>query len=135
MILGTGTDITDINRIAATLAENGARFLDRCYTDAERAHVESVSTGDETRRAAGYAKRWAAKEACAKALGCGIRENVFLKDIAVVNDKDGKPGLVLTGGAKDRLTALTPEGMTSHIHVSLSDEPPMALAFVILSAV
>ena len=135
MILGTGTDITDINRIAATLAENGARFLDRCYTDAERAHVESVSTGDETRRAAGYAKRWAAKEACAKALGCGIRDNVFLKDIAVVNDKDGKPGLVLTGGAKDRLTALTPEGMTSHIHVSLSDEPPMALAFVILSAV
>jgi len=135
MILGTGTDITDINRIAATLADNGARFLDRCYTDAERAHVEAVSTGDDARRAAGYAKRWAAKEACAKALGCGIRGDVFLKDIAVVNDKDGKPSLVLTGGAKDRLTALTPEGMTSHIHVSLSDEPPMALAFVILSAV
>ena len=85
-------------------------------------------------RAAGYAKRWAAKEACAKALGLGIRDGIHLKDMAVVNDADGQPGLVLLGGAKDRLTAITPQGMTSQIHLSLTDDAPMAMAFVVISA-
>lgn len=134
MILGVGTDLTDIKRIARTLEESGSRFIERCFSAEEQQHVEAASTGDEGRRAAGYAKRWAAKEACAKALGCGIRDNVFLKDIAVINDAAGMPSLRLSNGAKDRLTALVPKGMTSHIHVSLSDEPPMALAFVVISA-
>lgn len=134
MILGIGTDITSIDRIEETLARQGERFLERCFAPAERAHVEAAAKGDEKRRASGYAKRWAAKEACAKALGLGIAGEVFLKDIAVTNDEAGKPALTLTGGAKERLTRLTPGGMTSYIHVSLSDEPPMALAFVVISA-
>jgi len=134
MILGIGTDLVKIDRIADILARQGERFITRCYSDAERQKVETTANGDEALRAAGYAKRWAAKEACAKALGLGIRDNIFLKDIAVVNDGAGRPSLTLSGGAKERLTALTPEGMTSHISVSLSDEPPLALAFVVLSA-
>jgi holo-[acyl-carrier protein] synthase len=134
MILGIGTDISNIDRIEDILKKQDARFLDRCFTEGERAYVEAVAKGDTKRRAAGYAKRWAAKEAGAKALGLGIRDDVFLKDIAVVNDAAGAPALILSGGAKERLTALTPKGMTAYIHVSLSDEPPQALAFVIVSA-
>ena len=134
MILGIGTDITDIARIAETLKHHGDRFIERCFNPSESEYVEKTAKGDAHRRAAGYAKRWAAKEACVKALGLGVREDVFLKDIAVVNDGEGKPGLVLAGGAIQRLTHITPKGMTSHIHLSLSDEPPLALAFVIISA-
>jgi holo-[acyl-carrier protein] synthase len=134
MILGIGTDITNIERIADALARQGERFQDRCFGSEERSYIETAAKGDAMRRAAGYAKRWAAKEACAKALGLGIREHIFLKDIAVVNDTAGAPGLLLSGGAKERLTQITPEGMTASIYVSLSDEPPMALAFVVISA-
>jgi holo-[acyl-carrier protein] synthase len=134
MILGIGTDLTDITRIAAVLDRHGDRFLARCYGAEERTRVEAGAKGDTWLRAAGYARRWAAKEACAKALGLGIRNNIFLKDIIVRNDDAGRPTLHLQGGAKQRLTALTPEGMTADMHITLSDEPPMALAFVILSA-
>lgn len=134
MIIGIGTDIAGIDRIAATLAEQGARFIGRCFAPVESAYVEEKYGQDAHLRAAGYAKRWAAKEACAKALGLGIRDGIYLKDIAVVNDAAGKPALHLAGGAKDRLTALTPAGMTAHMHLSLSDEQHQALAFVIISA-
>ena len=134
MILGVGTDMASIPRIADILKDHGDRFTQRCFADEERAKVDGTAKGNDDLRAAGYAKRWAAKEACAKALGLGIREEVFLKDIVVINDADGRPSLVLKGGAKDRLTAITPKGMTSHIHVSLSDEPPLAVAFVVISA-
>jgi holo-[acyl-carrier protein] synthase len=134
MILGIGTDMTSIERIAGVLKDHGDRFTQRCFADEERTKVENAAKGNPDVRAAGYAKRWAAKEACAKALGLGIREEIFLKDIVVINDGDGRPSLLLKGGAKDRLTAITPKGMTSHIHVSLSDEPPLAVAFVVISA-
>ncbi|TAL27903.1 MAG: holo-ACP synthase [Alphaproteobacteria bacterium] len=134
MILGVGTDLASISRIAQILSDHGDRFTQRCFAEEERNKVEKAAQGNADARAAGYAKRWAAKEACAKALGLGIREEVFLKDIVVINDADGRPSLSLRGGAKDRLTAITPKGMTSHIHVSLSDEPPLAVAFVVISA-
>jgi holo-[acyl-carrier protein] synthase len=134
MILGIGTDIADIGRIAKTIGEQGERFLERCFAPEERAYVEGKYGDDPALRAAGYAKRWAAKEACAKALGLGIRDGIFLKDIVILNDSAGKPALDLRGGAKDRLTRLAPGGMTVTAHVSLSDEPPMALAFVMIVA-
>ncbi|MDY0008654.1 MAG: holo-ACP synthase [Bdellovibrionales bacterium] len=134
MIIGTGTDIVSIDRIRGVLLDHGERFVERCFTVEERAHVESKAGDNSELAVAGYAKRWAAKEACAKAMGLGIRDNIHLKDIAVVNDSAGKPSLRLSGGAKERLTRLTPEGMTMDIHISLSDEPPFALAFVIISA-
>jgi holo-[acyl-carrier protein] synthase len=134
LILSIGTDITNIDRIESTLQRHEERFISRCFTEEERHKVETDAKQDIKRKAAGYAKRWAAKEACAKALGLGIRENVFLKDIAVVNDGTGKPSLILTGGAKERLTRLAPKGMTAIVHLSLSDEPPLALAFVVISA-
>lgn len=134
MILGIGTDLANIDRIAATLQNHGEQFIERCFSPEEREKVENAAKGDPLLRAAGYAKRWAAKEACAKALGLGIRRNIRLKDITVTNDADGRPGMVLTGGAKDRLTAITPQGMNPYIHISLTDESPMAAAFVIISA-
>jgi holo-[acyl-carrier protein] synthase len=134
MILGIGTDLASIERIAATLEKHGARFIDRCFGAEERDKVEKLAEGAAHLRAAGYAKRWAAKEACAKALGLGIRNDIYLKDIVVVNVTDGKPTLVLSGGAKDRLTDLTPKGMTSTVSVSLADDGGMALAFVVISA-
>ena len=135
MILGIGTDLAIIERIADVLTQHGERFVERCFGAEEVAKVEKQASGDAHLRASGYAKRWAAKEACAKALGLGIRNDIYLKDIVVVNSPEGQPQLVLTGGAKDRLTAMTPEGMTAHIHVSLTDEALMALAFVVISAV
>ncbi len=134
MIIGIGTDITAIPRIAKILEARGEQFVSRCFSAGERAKVEGSAKGNAALLAAGYAKRWAAKEACAKALGLGIRDEIFLKDIEVSNDSQGKPSLNLSGGAKDRLTAITPRGMTSHIHVSLSDEAETALAFVVISA-
>jgi holo-[acyl-carrier protein] synthase len=129
MILGIGTDIADIKRIADVLEQHGGRFRERCFAEEER--EAAVSSKDA---AAFYARRWAAKEAAAKALGLGIRDNIFLKDIVVTNDDTGKPSLTLRGGAKDRLAAITPGGMTPRIHVSLADDPPAALAFVVISA-
>ncbi len=134
MIIGTGTDIVSIDRIRAVLLDHGERFIERCFTEEERGYVERKAGANSDIAVAGYAKRWAAKEACAKALGLGIRDHIHLKDIAVVNDSAGKPAIQLSGGAKERLTRITPESMTVDIHVSLSDEPPMALAFVIISA-
>lgn len=135
MIIGIGTDLASIARIRDTLEGHGARFLDRVFTSAEQDRVEGASKGNIDLRAAGYAKRWAAKEAAAKALGLGIRDDIFLKDISVVNDHAGKPDLVVTGGARDRLMTLTPQGMTAALHVSLSDDRQMASAFVIISAI
>ncbi len=134
MILGIGTDLANIDRIAETLERHGERFIERCFSETERTRVETFSKGDRSLRAAGYAKRWAAKEACAKALRLGIRDDIFLRDISVVNDAAGAPSLALTGGAKERLTTLTPPGMTATVQVSLSDDAPLALAFVVISA-
>lgn len=129
MILGIGTDIADMARIKTVLDEHGGRFKERCFAAEEREKAEKSQDV-----AAAFARRWAAKEATAKALGSGIRDDIYLKDIVILNDPAGRPFLELRGGAKERLTAMTPEGMTPHIHLSLSDEPPMALAFVVISA-
>jgi holo-[acyl-carrier protein] synthase len=130
MILGIGTDLIDITRIEKTLAKFGQRFIDRCFTSVEKEKSEG-----RLLRAESYAKRYAAKEACSKALGTGFRRGVFHKDMGVVNLKGGKPTIELTGGAKDRLAAITPPGMTARIDVSLTDEYPMAEAVVIITAI
>ena len=129
MIIGLGSDLADIGRIGATLERFGERFVKRVFTDIERARSERKPD-----RAASYAKRFAAKEACAKALGTGMRAGVFWRDMGVVNLRSGAPTLVLTGGAAKRLAAITPPGMTAYIHLSLTDDDPYALAFVIIEA-
>jgi holo-[acyl-carrier protein] synthase len=130
MILGLGTDLIDIRRIEKTLARYGEKFIDRCFTPVEKAKAER-----RAQRAATYAKRYAAKEACSKALGTGFRAGVFWRDIGVVNLPSGQPTLQLTGGAKARLEALTPPGMVAQIHLTLTDEPPLAEAMVMIVAV
>jgi holo-[acyl-carrier protein] synthase len=130
MILGVGSDIIDIRRIEDTLARFGDRFTTRVYTEKERARAERRPE----QRAATYAKRFAAKEACAKALGTGLKRGVFWRDMGVANLPSGQPTMVLTGGAERRLAELTPPGMTAHIHVSLTDDYPLAVGFVIISA-
>lgn len=134
MIIGIGSDLCAIPRISDVLLEHQERFVLRCFSEAERNHVETASKGNHDARAAGYAKRWAAKEACAKALGLGVRNSIYLKDISVENDDMGKPSLKLSGGALERLSVLAGT-RTPRIDVSLTDEPPMALAFVVISAV
>jgi holo-[acyl-carrier protein] synthase len=129
MILGIGSDIVDIRRIEQTLKRFGDRFLERIYTDLERAKAESRANAVAT-----YAKRFAAKEACAKALGTGFRKGVFFRDLGVVNLAGGKPSMTLTGGAADRLAAITPTGMTAQIDLTITDEYPLAQALVIISA-
>jgi len=129
LIIGLGSDLADIRRIQATLERFGERFVDRIFTDVERARSERKAD-----RAASYAKRFAAKEACAKALGTGMRAGVFWRDMGVVNLRSGAPTLALTGGAARRLAALTPAGLTPHIHLSLTDDDPYALAFVVIEA-
>lgn len=133
MIIGTGSDLLDITRMEKTLARFGERFIARCFTDVERAKAESRRGGGT--HVATYAKRFAAKEACSKALGTGFSHGVYMKDIGVVNDPAGKPTLKLTGGALERLKALTPPGKQAVIHLTLTDEPPIAKAFVIIEAV
>ena len=133
MIIGTGSDLIDIDRIEKTLARHGQRFIDRCFTPVEIAKAER-------RRGAGthiatYAKRFAAKEACSKALGTGFSDGVYFKDIGVVNDPSGRPTLALTGGARARLMSMVPPGKVPVIHLTLTDEPPMAMAYVIIEAV
>ena len=129
MIIGLGSDITDIRRIDRALERFGERFTHRVFTDTERGR--SDRRGD---RAASYARRFAAKEACAKALGTGIRAGVFWRDIGVVNLASGKPTCELTGGAACRLAAITPSGMTAQIDLTMTDDPPLAQAIVIISA-
>jgi holo-[acyl-carrier protein] synthase len=129
MIIGIGSDIVDIRRIEQTIARFGARFLERVYTEQERKKAESRKEAVAT-----YAKRFAAKEACAKALGTGFRAGVFFRDLGVVNLPGGKPTLLLTGGAAERLEAITPAGLTAQIDLTLTDEYPLAQAFVIISA-
>jgi holo-[acyl-carrier protein] synthase len=129
MIIGIGNDIVDIDRIARTLDRFGARFINRVFTDEEQARAEGKAT-----RAAIYAKRFAAKEAVWKALGEGSRLGVAWRELSVSNAPSGKPILTLTGIASDQLALLTPQDMTARVHLSLSDEPPLAQAFVVISA-
>ena len=131
MIIGIGNDLTNIERIAKTLEKYGERFVQRVFTSTERAKAERRVMAI---RAATYAKRFAAKEACAKALGTGIYRGVFFHDIGVVNLPSGQPTLELSGGALERLRAMTPPGMDAHIHLTLSDDHPWAQAFVMIEA-
>lgn len=135
MILGIGNDLVDIRRIERTLARFGDRFLERVFTPQERERAERRAMAGPAARAAAYAKRYAAKEACAKALGTGFSQGVFWRDIGVVNRPSGVPTVALSGGAWRRLEALVPAGMVADIHLSLTDEPPMAHAVVVISAV
>ncbi len=152
VILGLGSDLVDIRRVARTLERFGERFTRRCFTEAERARCDARYA-----RAEGYARRYAAKEACAKALGTGFNRGVYWRDIGVVNLPGGRPTIVLTGGALERLRAITPPGMRAEIvltggalerlraitppgmraeiAVSLTDEPPLAQAVVVITAV
>ena len=130
MIIGLGSDLCDVRRIAQVLERHGERFVARIFTAAERAKAERRANRAET-----YAKRFAAKEACAKALGTGIRRGVFWRDMGVVNLPGGRPTMQLTGGALARLKAITPPGCEARIDVSLTDEGPTAQAIVIISAV
>ena len=133
MIVGVGSDLCDIRRLAAVLERHGDRFARRCFTDVERAKAERRADG--AGRAGTYAKRFAAKEACAKALGTGLRAGVFWRDMGVVNRPSGQPTLRLTGGAASRLRAILPPGHDAVIHLSLTDEHPYAQAFVVIEAV
>jgi len=129
MILGLGSDLCDIRRIESALARHGERFTKRCFTEIERAKSDG-----RAQRAASYAKRFAAKEACAKALGTGFRNGVFFHDMGVVNLPGGRPTLVLTGGAALQLAKITPPGAQAHIHLTLTDEFPLAMAQVLIEA-
>lgn len=133
MILGIGNDLVDIRRIARSLDRFGDRFTRRVFTETERARADDATHPDL--RAASYAKRYAAKEAMAKALGTGYADGVHFCDMEVANLPNGQPTMRLTRGALARLQALTPPGMVAHIHLSMTDEPPLAQAFVVLSAI
>jgi holo-[acyl-carrier protein] synthase len=130
MILGLGSDIVDVRRIKAVLDRHGDRFLDRCFTPIERAKADRRARRVET-----YAKRFAAKEACSKALGTGLAEGVFWRDMGVVNLPGGRPTMKLTGGALKRLQAITPKGCEARIDITITDEGSTAQALVIISAV
>jgi holo-[acyl-carrier protein] synthase len=129
MIIGIGSDLCDVRRIEGVLQRHGERFLNRVFTEAERAKAERRVNRVET-----YAKRFAAKEACSKALGTGFRAGVFWRDMGVVNLPSGRPTMQLTGGALDRLKSITPAGYEARIDITLTDEGPMAQALVIISA-
>jgi holo-[acyl-carrier protein] synthase len=129
MILGIGNDIVDIRRIEETLTKFGDRFRDRIFTE-----IEKKKSDNRAMRAASYAKRFAAKEACSKALGTGFRRGVFWKDMGVVNEMSGRPTMVLTGGAKAQLDRLIPAGMVAKVHLTITDDHPYAQAMVIIEA-
>ncbi len=129
MILGIGTDLIDIRRVEQSIARFGERFLSRIFTDLERAKSEKRSA-----KAASYAKRFAAKEACSKALGTGLNRGVYWRDMGVVNLPGGKPTMRLTNGALQRLAEITPPGMVAQIDLTITDDFPLAQAFVIISA-
>ena len=130
MILGLGSDLIDIRRIQRVIERYGERFLARVFTEVERAKCDRRAN-----RVASYARRYAAKEAASKALGTGFRRGVFWRDLGVVNLPSGRPTMRLTGGALRRLEEITPPGMTARLDVTLTDEPPMAQALVIITAV
>jgi holo-[acyl-carrier protein] synthase len=130
MIIGLGSDLIDIRRIEKTLERHGTRFIDRIFTDTEKRKSEG-----RKQRAASYAKRFAAKEACSKALGTGLSQGVFWKDMGVANLPSGKPTMVLSGGAKARLDQMVPSGKRANIHLTITDDFPLAQAFVIIEAV
>jgi holo-[acyl-carrier protein] synthase len=129
MIIGLGNDICDIARVDKVLARHGDRFVKRCFTE-----IEQQKSDRRAQRTASYAKRFSAKEACAKALGTGLSHGVFWRDMGVVNLASGKPTMKLTGGAARRLAALVPAGHEAHIHVTLTDESGFASAVVIIEA-
>ncbi len=130
MILGIGTDLANIDRIAGVLDRHGDRFRNRVFTEIEQSKAERRADIAGT-----YAKRWAAKEACSKALGTGLRMGIAWKDMAVSNLRTGQPVMEVTGWAKERLTDMTPEGHEAVIHVTLTDDHPWAQAFVVIEAV
>jgi holo-[acyl-carrier protein] synthase len=130
MIIGLGNDLIDIRRIEETIDRYGERFLNRIFTEVERRKSDRRHL-----RAASYAKRFAAKEACAKALGTGLRQGVFWRDMGVVNLPSGRPTMQLTGGAADRLATITPSGMDARIDLTITDDFPLAQAIVIISAI
>jgi holo-[acyl-carrier protein] synthase len=130
VILGLGNDIIDIRRIEKTIERYGERFLTRVFTATERAKSDGRAG-----RTASYAKRFAAKEACAKALGTGLRRGVFWRDMGVVNLRSGRPTMVLTGGAAEQLRRITPQGLEPRVDLSLTDDFPLAQAIVVISAV
>jgi holo-[acyl-carrier protein] synthase len=130
LIIGIGSDLVDIKRIESSLERFGERFIRRIFTEVEQRRSEG-----RAERAASYAKRFAAKEACSKALGTGLRRGVFWRDMGVVNLRGGKPTMALTGGALVRLAEITPAGMSAQIDLSVTDEYPLAQAFVIISGV
>ncbi len=130
MIIGIGNDLIDITRIEKILERFGDRFIQRIFTD-----VEQAKSDKRRMRAASYAKRYAAKEACSKALGTGFRKGVFWRDMGVINLPSGKPTMKLTGGALKRLQEIIPNGMEAQIDLTITDEPPTAEAFVIISAI
>jgi holo-[acyl-carrier protein] synthase len=130
MILGIGNDLIDIRRIERSIERFGDRFLLRVFTEVERARSDGRAG-----RAASYAKRFAAKEACSKALGTGFRKGVFWRDMGVTNVRSGRPTMTLTGGAAAQLKSLTPHGFEPQVHVTLTDDFPLAAAVVIISAV
>lgn len=129
MIIGLGSDLIDIRRIEQTLERHGARFTERVFTEIERAKSDR-----RKQRAASYAKRFAAKEACAKALGTGLNHGVFWRDMGVVNLPSGQPTMALTGGAAERLAAMLPPGHVGVVHLTITDDYPLAQAFVVIEA-
>ncbi len=129
MIIGIGSDLIDIRRVEQTLERFGERFTNRCFTE-----IEKAKSDRRKERAASYAKRFAAKEACSKALGTGLAQGVFWKDMGVVNLPGGKPTMALTGGAAKRLEAMMPENHVPAIHLTITDDFPLAQAFVIIEA-
>ena len=129
MIVGVGSDLCDVSRIEKTLERFGRRFIERCFTETEQRRSDRRAD-----RAASYAKRFAAKEACAKALGTGLRRGVFWRDMGVINLPSGQPTMRLTGGAAARLEAILPAGTEPVIHLTLTDEAPLAQAFVVIEA-
>ncbi|MBB3929170.1 holo-[acyl-carrier protein] synthase [Kaistia hirudinis] len=129
LIIGLGSDLIDIRRIEQTLERHGARFTERVFTEIERAKSDR-----RKQRAASYAKRFAAKEACAKALGTGLNQGVFWRDMGVVNLPSGQPTMALTGGAAERLAAILPPGHVGVVHLTITDDYPLAQAFVVIEA-
>ncbi len=129
MIIGIGNDVVDIRRIEETLIRFGSRFTDRIFTE-----IEKKKSDKRAMRAASYAKRFAAKEACSKALGTGFRRGVFWKDMGVVNEMSGRPTMILTGGALAQLERLVPSGMAAKVHLTITDDHPYAQAVVIIEA-
>ena len=130
MIIGIGSDLIDIRRVEKSLERFGERFTNRCFTEIERQKSDRRKN-----RAASYAKRFAAKEACSKALGTGLAQGVFWKDMGVVNLPGGKPTMKLTGGAAARLEQMLPAGHEARIHITITDDFPLAQAFVIIEAI